>query len=347
MVREGDGPKNGPVVVLFSVPAPSGTTNPYIPLLAGAVEGEDAKVHYFSWKWALTHRVDVFHVHWPELMIRHRSKAKTAMRAMAGLVLLQRMRLDRTSIVWTVHNLRPHETGGYLERLFLKKFYDRVDHRIYINESAENVEEPSTTILHGTYRDWYAGESARAERRTGLLFFGLVRPYKGLEGLLTAFQGLGDADVTLTVAGSPNSGDYAQAVRRHAGGRASITLLLEYVDDDRLAGLIRSAAVVVLPYTQMYNSGALLLALSLGSHVLAPRTPSTTELQKEFGSAWVTLFEGSVTAVDLRRALHEAEGRDPLSLPDMTRRDWPDIGRSHVDLYRSLRGRSALPPAGL
>ncbi|MBF4572938.1 GDP-mannose--glycolipid 4-beta-D-mannosyltransferase [Herbiconiux sp. VKM Ac-1786] len=327
------------ILVMFSVPPPTESTNPYIPLLAHAVRGELVEVSYFSWRSAFLRRVDVLHVHWPELLVRRPSALKSALRSLAGLALLLKLRLTSAKIVWTVHNLRPHESGPVLERLFLRWFYRSVDHRIYINDSAENVGGPSTTILHGNYSGWYRpAPDGGTSARSGLLFFGLVRPYKGIESLLAAYGGLTGNTPALTIAGKPNSGEYRSLITARASELPGLTLRLGHQSDDELSGLVHAAEVVVLPYTQMYNSGALILALSLGAHVLAPRTPANQAMLEEFGDEWITLFDGPLESRHLLDALGHAAGAARGALPDMSRRDWGDAGDRHVQLYRRLLG---------
>ncbi|WP_368498772.1 hypothetical protein [Herbiconiux sp. A18JL235] len=319
--------------VLFSVPSPTPATNPYIPLLVAALGAEGVSVRFFSWKSAFVGRVDIFHVHWPELLVRRPSRLKSAAAAMLGILLLGKFRMTGTRVVWTVHNMSPHESGGRLERFFLRRFLASVSSRVYINRSSENVDLPATTILHGTYSPWYKPlRSWSGERDRDFLFFGLVRPYKGLESLLAAYSELGGSS-DLTVVGKPNSLEYAAEIGDRASGLRSVTLTLAHVPDDQLTDLVSRSKVVVLPYTRMYNSGALLLALSLGAHVLAPRTPSNISLQAEFGERWITLFNDELAVSDLETALSMSRRNNSQDSPDMSQREWPLVGRQHRELY--------------
>jgi beta-1,4-mannosyltransferase len=329
---------HSPVKVMLSVPAASLSSNPYTALLAQSVDLPGVELSLFSWRHALLRRVDVMHVQWPEAIVRHPNRFRNALRSAAGLAFLAKKRLSGTTLLWTVHNLHPHESRGWLEKLFLRWFYRSVDHRIYINNSAENVEGPSTTILHGSYKSWYGDAPTRSEAKSGVLFFGFVRPYKGLESLLAAIEESADSTMRLKIVGRPTSAEYGDSIVARAEALKQVQLDFRRLSDAELAAEVRAAEVVVLPYRQMYNSGALLMALSLGTHVLAPETPANSSLQDEFGEDWLTLFRGQLSSTDLENAFTLARRHLPGDSVDMAHREWPDIGRRHVDLYRALRG---------
>ena len=165
-----------------------------------------------------------------------------------------------------------------------------------------------------------------------VLTFGLLRPYKGVEQLLEAFRGLDDPDVTLRVVGQPLDDALAARLRALAERDARTSLVLAHVPDAMLAEEVRSAGLVVLPYVQMHNSGALLTALSLGAPVLVPRNPVNADLATEVGDGWVHMFDGPVTAEAIAAALG-AVRRGDRAAPRLDARDWAPIGARHVEAY--------------
>ena len=96
----------------------------------------------------------------------------------------------------------------------------------------------------------------------GVLFFGLVRQYKGVEDLLAAFRDLPDEGASLRVVGYPEDAALGRSVTEQAAADSRIGVRLECVDDETLAAEISAAQVVVLPYRHLHNSGAALLALN-------------------------------------------------------------------------------------
>jgi beta-1,4-mannosyltransferase len=112
---------------------------------------------------------------------------------------------------------------------------------------------------------------------------------------------------------------------------------LELVPDHELAREVRRAELVVLPYLQMHNSGAALLALSLDRPVLVPRSEATDALAREVGEGWVIMFDGALQRGDLLRALAAARlVRERGVPPQLDDRDWDLVGVRHAEAYRRI-----------
>ena len=104
--------------------------------------------------------------------------------------------------------------------------------------------------------------------RRVVLFFGLVRPYKGVDLLVEAFAAA-PADAVLLVVGMPRTP--IEPLRRRArelGIEARVRFVPRFVPDDELASFFRRADVVALPYREIDQSGVLYTALAFGSPLL-------------------------------------------------------------------------------
>lgn len=324
--------------VLFSTGEPDENTNPYLTQLYAALPPA-VELQYFSMRAALLSRYDVLHLHWPEYMLRHPSKAGTWAKRLCVLMLVLRLRLSGTAVVRTLHNLQPHENRGRSERWLLAQLDALTRRWIRINE-ATPVRPPFTdTILHGHYRDWYAGFDMPPSEPGRLLHFGLLRPYKGVETLIEAVRALDDPALRLRICGKPANDQIRDTVEQACARDERISAHLAYVDDPTLAREVGSAELVVLPYRQMHNSGTLLLALSLGRPVLAPWSESNAAVAAEVGPGWVFLYEGELDAALLRDQLALMRRTPREALPDLSRRDWPAIGRQHHRTYLEALGR--------
>ena len=328
------------IVVLQSLGKPDDTTNPYLVQLLRALPAE-VEVRFFSMRNALFSRYDVFHVHWPEYLIRHGAPLATLVKRLCVALLLLRLRLTGVPVVRTLHNARPHEPGGRIEAMLLRWLDRLTTRRIRINAAERETDPRTDTILHGHYRDWYAAHPVPQPVRGRLLCFGLIRPYKGTETLIDAFRGVRDAAASLRIVGNPVDQAMRQVVEQACLDDTRIGARLEYVSDPVLAHEIGEAQAVVLPYRDMQNSGALLLALSLGRPVLVPRSVANAALAAEVGAEWVRLYDGPLRAEILQQALRDDPPR-PASLPDLSRRDWPALGAQHHATYvAALRDAAA------
>ncbi|WP_022878275.1 glycosyltransferase [Microbacterium sp. B19] len=307
--------------------------NPFIPLLVAGLESAGGDVSYFSWPRAIWGRVDVVHLHWVEgLFLFDTGVRKIAKRALVRLMLL-RLRLGRIPIVQTVHNLDRHDTLAPADARVFEEIMGQVALNIYMSDPQSD----GILIPHGHYRDWHRMMPTTPPEAgpTRVVTVGQLRKYKNIEEVVTAFTGMSDGAYELVVAGKARPSEYAQELRDLAGERDTIVIRDEFLSDDDMVALIQSAHLVVLPYPEIYNSGVLFLALSVGRPVLVRRGPISLALREEFGAEWVRLFEGELTADDVREALAPVDGVDTREAwPPMTGRDWLTIGRSHLDAYR-------------
>ena len=95
-----------------------------------------------------------------------------------------------------------------------------------------------------------------------MLFFGLMRPYKGIDVLLEAWRGIEGAE--LWVVGMPRM-DIARSKRWR---RPGVRFVPRFVGDDELPAYFRRADLVVLPYREIDQSGVLFTALAFGAPLL-------------------------------------------------------------------------------
>jgi beta-1,4-mannosyltransferase len=340
------------IAVLSSFPDPRPTTNPYIVQLARALRGtEGIELSTFSWATALTGRVNVFHAHWPEILVGGRTGPKKLVRQALFALMLLRFRYRGTAVVRTVHNLHLPQDISPVERALLTWFDQWTTHRVILNESTHlPKDQPHTLVLHGHYRDWFA-ELPRREAVPGrLAFVGMIRRYKGTETLVQAFRGLPDTELSLSISGKPSSEELAADLRAVAGEDSRIRFRFAFIDDSELVSAVTEAELVVLPYRHMHNSGGVLTALSLDRPVLVPDNEVNRRLAEEVGPEWVHLFAGELDAADLERALdavHAAEMVPRGSRPDLSRRAWSHTGLDHTEVYlKALASvRAAAPRA--
>lgn len=325
------------LTVLYSFPRPRDRTNPYVTQLVQSIEG-DVDPIFFSWRAALTRRYDVFHVHWPEWLLRGRERGADVYKPLLFLLLLLRLRWMSVPIVRTVHNLQAHEPVGWFGRTVERILQNQTVATIHLN--AGSATGPTDhVVLHGHYSDWYGDEGADIEPNPmAMAFTGMIRPYKGIETAIRAVRAAEDSELTLTIAGVAAESDYASELEKLADGDPRISFDLRYLSDSEFVRTIRGSSLVVLPYKDMHNSGAMLAALSLERPVLVPRNSATSTIAAEVGSGWVITYDETLEPQDLARALKVARQSLEGAGPDLSARDWERAGQEHIELYRRVRG---------
>jgi glycosyltransferase involved in cell wall biosynthesis len=144
-----------------------------------------------------------------------------------------------------------------------------------------------------------------------LLFFGIVRPYKGLDVLLRALA-CGPAHLTLTVAGEfwGGTGETEKLVAE-LGIEGRVRLRPGYVPASEIPALFAVADALVLPYREATASQNALLAFSRGVPVITTTAGALADLVRD-GVDGLTCAPGDVA--DLTRALRE------ISAPGMAAR---------------------------
>lgn len=325
-----------PVRVLVSFPAPRPTTNPYIVMLGESLAStEGVEMTHFSFRTALIGRYDVFHAHWPEILMAGDLSPKVLARRLMTVLFFARLALTRTAVVRTVHNLELPSGISRFERGMLRWFERLTTLRIRLNEVTELPSGTSfATIPHGHYRDWFASYPKAAAITGRIGYFGLIRRYKGVEALIEAFSQLPDPDLSLHVAGRPSNDELADTIRAMAAADERIGTHLAFLDDAELVEAVTTAELIVLPYRFMHNSGATLTALSLDRPVLVPDTEVNRLLEREVGPGWVFRYGEDVTPATLTGTLAASRDADRSPRPDLSGRDWDDAGRQHLAAYR-------------
>jgi glycosyltransferase involved in cell wall biosynthesis len=149
---------------------------------------------------------------------------------------------------------------------------------------------PVAVVAHGPF-DHYTVEREPAEDGGvfRLLFFGLIRPYKGLAYLIRAFDRLTPEEVRgyrLTVVGETWEGHTEPVELIEASPyRERITLVNRYVSDDEAKTYFARADALVLPYLRSSASGPLHIAMSNGIAVVVSSVGGLTEAAQEYAGA--------------------------------------------------------------
>lgn len=153
-------------------------------------------------------------------------------------------------------------------------------------------------------------EPAPVGEEPEVLFFGKIRPYKGIDTLVRAAEILFDSlpRARLTIAGEGDLSPYLKGMRRPE----NFTLINRVIGEDEVSPLVRRSRVVVLPYSSATQSGVIPVAYAEGRPVVVTRVGSLPEMVED----GVT---GLVVPPDDPRALAEAL-KTILSDRDLNRR---------------------------
>lgn len=198
-------------------------------------------------------------------------------------------------LVISVHDVTPHQPRlGLAERVLLKSVYGRGDALIVHHEALKDrlasefgVEKDVVHVVpHQVFPAPDLG-APPSDRPPAILFFGALRPNKGLEVLVEAFGSLKNQDVRLIIAGRGDAAVEAQALRA-AKEDPRITAELGFISLERKHQLFADASVIALPYTSFASqSGVLHDAYAQGRPVVVTEVGALGSSVREDGTGVV------------------------------------------------------------
>jgi glycosyltransferase involved in cell wall biosynthesis len=180
---------------------------------------------------------------------------------------MARMQNRNVKRIALIHNLIPHEKR-FFDRYLIMKMLRSYDAFVVLSDAVEKdllAMRPDAKYLkmeHPWY-DHFGEKLPKDEARTllkvsknkkTLLFFGLIRDYKGLDVLIKAFSKMDDSYQLIIageIYGSPEK--YNQLIEM--SGNKNIYLFNAYIPDDEVSLYFSSADICVLPYRSATQSG--------------------------------------------------------------------------------------------
>ena len=336
-----------------------GQMNPYQALTRKALQRQGVNVIAISYLRAfpilaaIRAEAKILHFDWLHRFYIGRNQWRSVAKRM--LFFMQLALVGDRKLVWTVHNLGTHgveEAADGPARFLVRRSAALISlHKEGVSAIRERWPEahqkPVVVIPHGHYADWYRswGDREGVREQLGLhpdarcaLFFGGIKRYKGLDQLILAFRDVGGRHDRLIIAGRARDKTFVKELSRLQGDDPRILMRLEEVPREEVAGLFAAADFTVLPFKEIFNSGSIILALSMGRAVVAPRLGAIPEIVPESA---LFVYDGGEKG--LREALSKALHCDNLQRRGNVARqkvlrdhDWTIVGERLVALYRSI-----------
>jgi len=282
------------------------------------------------------------------------------------LYFIKLLKLFGFKIVYTAHDLLPHDMDIPENRRFFQNVYELAD-RLIVH--ADNIKEEMIGIFdidpikiyvipHGSNTLFFSqnGASKQAARdRLGIpldkkviLFFGLIKPYKGLEYLLEAFKEIKEQveNVMLVIAGRVADEDtavyyhYCKLLTEFADNSA-VRCVTEYIPFDEVGYFFSTTDVVVLPHVKPSQSGVLLSAIAAGKPVVVTDAGGLSEVVNNAQIGFVVppkdakaLAKATIKILKTPGLL-EQMGREAKILADTTY-SWKTVATTTINVYQTL-----------
>lgn len=244
-------------------------------------------------RYAATAKPRVFHILW-----------NNKIQFFDRTLLMVYYKLVGKRVTLTAHNVnqaRRDSNDTALNRLTLRIQYRLCDHIFVHTQKMKDelvaefgVRQRDVTVIRHPINNAFPDTDltpAEAKERLGIrdtektiLFFGRIKPYKGIEHLLSAFQRLmtNDGNYRLIIAGEVQKGSeqYLAEIKRTITreiDRGQVILKIQFIPDSEMELYLKAADALVLPYNEIFQSGVLFLAYSFGLPVIATDVGSFRE----------------------------------------------------------------------
>lgn len=288
-------------------------TNPYLDLLARELEAFRIKVilsdiptgPFALTRLRIAHPLTrILHLHWPDPLFVPVTWSRRGWRRSIRRILFKFdvifSRALGFRLIWTIHNAASHESPDREEEVRLSRFLARIAHKTIVHSRGaletlrssygEHCLPPSKAVVirHGNYAGCYPPNNEKTTELRKLwrlnpsdlviLFFGQVRPYKGLETLIGAFRKATRADLRLVIAGNPRTNEIQKTLETATTVDPRIHLALERIPDADVAAYLDVADVVAIPFENTLTSGSSMLAMTHGKALILPASARMLDL---------------------------------------------------------------------
>lgn len=219
----------------------------------------------------------IVHIEWLPLL----------MKSNIELFIIKIWKLFKIKIIYTVHNVLPHDTGERYKNQY-KKIYSIADLLIcHVAKSKEELinnfgilNKKIYIVPHGPMFHEYTKISKKdacckldIDFKPSVLFFGIIRPYKGIEYLLSAWKHVKEKmpEARLIIAGNGDKkyiGLIKELIYKLNISDVVITKF-EFIPTEKVALYHNASDIVIFPYKHIDQSGALFTAMALGKPIIA------------------------------------------------------------------------------
>ncbi len=292
---------------------------------------------------------DVVHVHWMHHAYQNRNPLLFVAKSALLLTTLLVLKAKRVRLVWTLHNLYPHEVKYRRMERAMRTLICRFCSRLIVASEAAKRQAMAefgvpasklTVVKHGHYADAYKPNGMDFRRLYGLgedaevyLFLGAIKAYKGVEELIEAYRAVKTENSCLIIAGKADR--EMEAYLRNVKDTANLVLDMRFIPNEEVADLIGAADVMVMPYKEITTSGSAILGLSFRKLVVMPDNGFIDEY---FGEDMVVRYDPG-DAGGLADAMETAmrsvkEGRSPDYDRALGQLEWGAIAERIKNVYQ-------------
>jgi glycosyltransferase involved in cell wall biosynthesis len=259
-----------------------------------------------------------------------------------------------------------HEVVDQLEeRIWPIRLYSRVAGRLFVRGLDAYItysqldkgriagvyhigEEKVHVLPMGLYKDYFqpidqiaAKQELKIDHEFVILYFGLIRHYKGVPYLVEAFNSLPSAvalSARLLIVGEVwEDGELIQQIVDASPYKTQITLVSEYIPDSMIPRYFSASDVIVLPYLRASGSAVAHIALTYGKPIILSDVPALREYMGDYQG---TIFVAPANPDAIRDKLVSVYNKVALG-NDLryrsTHSTWNDVASQYETIIDKIR----------
>jgi len=261
----------------------------------------------------------------------------------------------RAKFVWTVHNLYTHDSSYLQIDKLGRKFFSRIVDGIicHCNQAKREIQkiyEVSPKKIHiipyGNVQEFYKNEISKDDAREFLnlkketfifCHYGRIKPYKGVFDLINSFKALNqNENIKLMVIGAPRTDELKAHILDISKNTENIILKLDFVPNDDVQYYINASDIIVVSYKKILTSGVVIMAITFGKPIIAPKLGCITETLDENGAILYDSHEKDGLKNALKKTLELKDkllkmGHYNFNLAKKLK--WENIGKQTIRVY--------------
>lgn len=292
----------------------------------------------------------IFHLHWQSFnlpLINRLPKISL----IYSIFCIKLIKIFGFKLLWTVHNLIPHEKATSDDLYVTKILCDLANAKIVHSDETINemkklrLNTDNTFIIpHGSFVGVYPNNFKNTKNKFGFLekdfvflFFGNIRPYKGLPELLNSFSKLKDKRLKLLIVGNCWDNELINLLKKYSKIDKRILTKIEFVKDEEIQNYINACDIEVFPFRKITTTSSVISAASFKKPFIAPRVGNIKDMPSDTGIFYnpqdkkglLNAMEKAINLKDLKQ-MGENGYKYAKSL------SWKNISKKTIKVYKGL-----------
>ena len=305
-------------------------------------------------------KFNILHIHWLYEFsgVRGNTPFLKVFFTFYVLWVLHFIRMIGFKLIYTIHDIETHDKLFLFNKRVISSILHKSSHVIVLSKSTlqmmESMSVPVsktkiTVIPHGNYIGQYENTMTQKQARHALqihrnqfvlLFFGIIRAYKGVSELLQVLREMDQKNnIVIIVAGMCYDEHVKHTIIEFSKDYPShIRVVLKHIPDSEVQVYFNACDCAVLPFTNITNSGSAVLASSFKKPFIAPLLGSIRDFPRDSG-----IFYSPTQADGLRQAIETARLSKTLSQKGsagyeyVTKLSWSMVAKKTMNLFKAIQ----------